>query len=155
MPVFQDSENQPPLLPPGDYIFCVTDFEIGISQSVTTRGCEKYTVELSMEPTGKHVLDFLYDHPKCIFKIDTLLKSGGVQLQKGEAFDFRKDQAERNKVRWVNPLGLRGWCKLKHRKLEAKNGKPERVVNEVEEYYTTKEKLAPRRIEVDEEEKPF
>jgi hypothetical protein len=151
MPVFKDSENQKPFVPPGDYIFRVVDFEIGISTSQKTNGSEKYELEVELEGQGKKVQTLLIDHESCAWKLDTFLKSAGVQLRRGEAYDFRKDRAEATGVRWVNPIGLRGWCKV-----GTKPGlkDPSKTFNEIEVFYTDREKLHPV-VEVPEEDQPF
>jgi hypothetical protein len=153
MPTFNDSQNVPQLLPDGDYIFCVADFEIGLSTGGKTNGCEKYEVELEIEPSGKKVLEFMVDHPTCAWKIDTFLKSCGVKLTKGESFDFREDVAKEKGIRWVNPIGLRGWCCLKS---EPSSKDPKKIFNKVAIFYTEKTKLEARLANaVSEEDVPF
>lgn len=157
MPKFGDSSNIPPLLPGGDYAFCVTGFECSISSTALTRGAEKYQLELEIEPTGKKVQEHLIDHEKTAWKIDCFVKSSGVKLVKGQAFDFRQDLAEASGVVWVDPIGLRGWCHLKQDTLPLKPGydKP-MIVNKVDVFYTDKPKLPRRVIEVEaEEDRPF
>ena len=153
MPKFNDSENIPPLLPEGDYVFCVTDFDSKISQGAKTRGSDMFELTLAIEPTGKQVYDNLIDHSTCGWKIDTFLKSAGVKLAKGESFEFRQDLANANAVKWVNPLGLRGWCRLVQEELPPKEGRKALTVNKVATYYTDKAKISARVVE--EEEKPF
>ena len=153
MPKFNDSENRAPFQPEGDYVFCVTEFEIGISNGQKTAGCEKYEVTLEIEGPGNQVFENMIDHESCSWKIDTFLKSAGVKLAKGEAFEFRKDTAERKGVRWVNPLGLRGHCRLIVEEYE-KNGQ-KRKTNRVAVFYTDKPKLAARVIEKQEDDVPF
>lgn len=146
MPTFNDSNNIPPVLPEGDYIFCVTGFECRISQGQKTRGCDQYEIELEIEPSGKKVTDILTDHPSCAWKIDTFIKSAGIRMAKGMAFEFRADLAKRNNVPFVNPMGLRGWCRLIQDQLPPREGKNEKplTVNKVAAYYTDKPKLIGR-----------
>lgn len=154
MPTFQDSDNIPQLLPEGDYIFCCTGFDIGISTGKKTSGAEAYDVELEIEPIGKKVTEFMVDHPSCAWKIDTFLKAAGVVLKKGEAFEFREDTAAQRGLRWVNPIGLRGWCKLRVEDY-VKDGQ-KRQSNKIAVFYADKEKLPARVIEeTPEEQKPF
>lgn len=156
MPTFNDSQNIPPLLDPGDYVFKVVAFECKLSQGTKTRGSDVFELELAIEPTGKIVYERLIDHPSCNWKIDVFLKSAGIVLAKGQSFEFRKDMAESNNVPWVNPLGLRGWCRLGHKTLPASGTYPERTVNEVTVFYTDKAKLSPVPVEEPQEEyKPF
>lgn len=146
MPVFNDSQNIPPVVPEGDYVFCVVGFECGISSGGKTAGSDKYDVELEIEPSGKRVTEFLIDHPSCSWKIDTFLKSCGIQLAKGEAFEFREDIASATGVRWVNPLGLRGHCRLYVEEYTPKGGTEKRKANKVAVFYTDRPKLEPRAI---------
>jgi hypothetical protein len=153
MPKFNDSENIPALLPEGDYVFTVIGFECKISQGAKTRGSDQFEVEITIAPAGKRVIETLTDHPSCDWKIDTFLKSAGIKLAKGESFEFRKDMAEKSGVKWINPLGLRGWCRLFVEEYE-KNGQ-KRKTNNVATFYTDKAKLEAVVIEVPEDEKPF
>lgn len=149
MPVFNDSNNILPLLPDGDYIFEVSDFECKLSKGAKTSGSDKYELELTFE-TGNRVYESLIDHPSCAWKIDTFLKSAGVKMAKGESFDFREDLARANGVRWVDPIGLRGWCRVGSIELPPKDGRPALNVNTITTFYTDKPK-----IEANEERKPF
>lgn len=156
MPTFKDSNGIPPLLPPGDYVFCVVDFEIGISSGGKTRGADKFDMTLEIEPNGNKVNEVLIDHDLCDWKIDTFLKSSGIKLAKGQAFQFREDTAKEQGVPWVNPIGLRGWCRVKQETMPKTEQYPNpRTVNKVDVFYVDKEKLARRVIEVAEEDAPF
>jgi hypothetical protein len=162
MPVFNDSNNIPPLAPEGDYVFTVKAFEIGISQGPKTRGADKFTLELDLEPPGQ-CTESLIDHAATSWKIDCFLKSAGVKLAKGQAFEFRKDAAESQGVLWVNPLGLRGWCKViqdtippkteEDKKAIAAGTKKPLVVNRVAVFYTDRPKVAAK-VQA-EEDRPF
>ena len=155
MPVFGDSNNVPPLLPEGDYVFCVVGFECKISQGPKTRGSDQFEVELEIEPSGKKVNEIMTDHPSCSWKIDTFLKASGIKLAKGAAFEFRQDVALASDVPWVNPLGLRGWCRITQEEVPAKENRKAFTVNRVGTFYTDRPKLPARVIEVPEEDKPF
>jgi hypothetical protein len=167
MPVFNDSENMVPLVPEGDYIFCVVGFEIGISNGAKTRGSERYEVELELEGDGhgKKINEGLIDHESTGWKLDCFLKSAGVNLVKGKAYDFREDLAKSNNVPWVNPLGLRGWCRVIQDTLPPRTEedakaikagtKKATVLNKVAVFYTDRPKLPARVMEVPEEERPF
>lgn len=144
MPVFKDSNNIPPLLPEGDYIFCCLDFESKISQGNKTRGSDTFELTLEIEPSGKKVPCTLIDHPTCDWKIDCFLKAAGVALKKGESFDFRQDVANAAGLVYVDARGLRGWCHLTQKTLPPKPDKPALTVNEIQIFYTDKPKL-PRR----------
>lgn len=104
MPVFNDSENMPGLVPEGDYIICVEKFESGIQTGGKTAGSEKYDLTFSIDGGGR-VYETLIDHPTCNWKIDCFLKSAGIQLRKGQAFTFNKSEGT-NAMPFINPLGL-------------------------------------------------
>ena len=148
MPQFHDSEAREfKLLEPSDQILQVTGFNIGISTANgVTKGCEMYELELLAEGTGVTFEDTLYDHPKCIYRIDLFLKAAGVVLAKGENYEFREDIAREKGVRWVNPIGLRFHARVKKEPWNSNAGKPvaeHKFSNRVEIFYTDREKLAP------------
>lgn len=156
MPVFKDSNNIPPLLPEGDYVFCVVEFDSKISNGPKTRGSEQYELTLEIEPTGKRVFEILTDHPSTNWKIDCFLKAAGVKLAKNESFEFREDVARSSNVTFVDPLGLRGWCRLIQDQLPPREGKSAMTVNKVQVFYTDKAKVERRPMEeTPEEERPF
>jgi hypothetical protein len=157
MPVFQDSENVVTLVPDGDYVFCVIGFECKLSTGPKTRSSDQFDFELEIELAKGSSKCFctLIDHDSCAWKIDTFLKSSGAKVGKGEAFEFREDLAAEKGVKWINPLGLRGWCRLGAREYTRTGETTKRKVNEVVSFYTDKPKLAPREIELPEEERPF
>lgn len=152
MPVFNDSENIPAVLPEGDYSFCIVGMRCKISAGKTTAGCEVFEMDLEMEPSNKGVMEFLIDHKSCLWKWDVMLKSCGVKLQKGEPYDLRKEVATQSGIRWINPIGLRGWCRLIQ---EPSSRDPKRMFNRVAVFYTDRPKLEPREIETSEEDTPF
>ncbi len=156
MPKFGDSENIMTLVEEGDYVFCVVDFKQGLSTGGRTSGCEKYELKLELEGVNSFVKENLIDSPNTAWKIDCFLKSAGVKLVKDEAFEFREDAALANQVRWVNPIGLRGHCRVIVETYEKKSddvGKPTGKSNKVQVFYTDKPKLAPK--VVDETDVPF
>jgi hypothetical protein len=112
MPVFTDQQNKKFSVPDGDYVFCVTDFESKISAGGKTAGSEMYGLTMEVEGHNVRVVSNMIDHPSCAWKIDTFLKSCGITIAKGEAYEFNKDIADSKGVRFVNPIGLRGWAKL-------------------------------------------
>ena len=159
MPKFNDSENQAPIQPDGDYIFRVIEFSSGISAGSKTRGSDDYKLTLELEPSGAKVNERLIDHPSCDWKIDTFLKSAGVQIAKGAAFEFQENRAIASGVPFINPIGLRGWCRI-HTETYAKKGEPAEdkgkwtgKSNKVAIFYTDKPKLP--RIDPPVEADPF
>jgi len=153
MPKFTDAENKIyTLLPEGDYKYMVTDWEIGISTGPLTAGSEKYTAKFTLiDHPGSELRETLIDHPKTGWKIDTFLKSAGIRPGKDEVYEFNQRVAEESGVRWINPIGLRGWCKLIQEDYVTK-AKVVIKVNKIAIFYTDKEKL-PQVIS--EEEIPF
>lgn len=157
MPVFNDSENKTfVLLPEGDYQLTCTECEIGIQSGGKTAGSETYrlTFEAS-DGKGKcsTVKELLIDHATCAWKIDIFCKACGVKLAKGQAFSFRKDEADRNKWTWVDPLGLRCTAKLIVEQFTTKDGR-KLETNRVAVFYTDRPLL--ERVKVaEDEDKPF
>lgn len=163
MPQFNDSENQAyELQQPGDRILRVMDFEISIQSGGVTSGSEKYDVKIGIEDDNGNVVGMchenLIDHEKTNWKIDTFLKSMGVKLAKGERFEFNEQKAKAKNVRWVDPLGLRGWGTIKVDTYDKPIGPPgpeqkkeKKYSNKVAIFITNKEKL-PRAVVARKEE---
>lgn len=157
MPKFTDAENKTYiLLPEGDYKYMVTDWEIGISTGPATAGSEKYTAKFTLiDHPGSELRETLIDHPKTGWKIDTFLKSAGIKPGKDEDFAFKPNEQSKcdpeTGLLWINPIGLRGWCKLIQEDYVTK-AKTTIKINKVSIFYTDKEKL-PQIIS--EEEMPF
>jgi hypothetical protein len=150
MPIFNDSENRKPIVEEGDYTLTVVGFEIGISAGGKTAGCEKYDVEFEVDGHGTHVFEVLLDHPTCAWKIDCFLKACGQRLKKGQSFAFRQDEAERNKVLWIDPIGLRCPVRLVQDSYKPKSAGPNdppRIKNKVAVFYTDRPAL-PRAVVV-------
>ena len=148
MPVFQDTDNRPPrvIIEPCDAIFCVTKFGSAYTQKSTAKvpsGTLVYQMELEIEGKNCIVEEDLYDIEAAQWRLDTFLKSAGVQLAKGEAFEFSKAKADEAFVKHVNPIGLRGWC---HVKKQPWTNQPGKFSNEIGIFYTDKPKLPRREI---------
>jgi hypothetical protein len=149
MPTFTDApEKKFTLLPEGDYVLCVTDFEIGISTSKKTAGSEKYSITFEVEGNSVDLKEMLFDHESCLWKLEAFLKSSGIALKKGEAYEFRKDKADMAGIRWIDPIGLRCHAKLGQEPYTTTAGK-NITVNKIAIFYTDRPKLPPRRIEDD------
>lgn len=155
MPTFNDSNNIPAVLAEGDFIFCVTGYNSKISQGQKTRGSDVFELELEIEPSEKRIIEHLIDHPSCNWKIDCFLKSAGVKLAKGEAFEFSESKAQGAGCKYVDPIGLRGWCRVTQEIVPPRDGKKEFTVNKIGTFYTDKPKLAARVFEKAEEDRPF
>lgn len=148
MPVFNDSENRVAVLhEEGDYVFRVASVKFGISGGGKTNGCPTYELSLLIEKTGGTVFETLIDADSTAWKIDVFLKSSGVYLPKGVAFEFDRERAEADGVRWVNAVGLRGWCRLSLEAVTDRDGKPKlengkpKLRNRVSVFYTDRPKL--------------
>lgn len=161
MPTFNDSENIAKFVPEGDYTFTVTEFDQAISQGGKTSGSTRYALTLEVDlPSGSRgprVFESLIDHASTAWKIDTFLKSAGVALAKGEGFEFNEGDARKHRAKFVNPIGLRGWCRLVVEEYPANSGKKK---NRVSTFYTNKAKLpalvaAPQATVIDAEDVPF
>ena len=145
MPTFRDSDNLPPLLPAGDYIYKVVEFSSGISAGGKTSGSDKYELVLEF-PGGAKCRENLIDHDSCSWKIDTFLKSAGVKIPKGAEFKFTIDERG-DDVSIINPLGLKGSCKLRIENYPKKGEDKEKPAtwtgksNRVEIFYTDKPKI--------------
>lgn len=142
MPVFKNQENQSfELLPEGDYVFTVIEMESGIQTgNGKTAGSPFWELKLKIEGKNAHVWERLIDHESCSFKIDTFLKSTGAAPQAGVAFEFDAAAAESAGVLHIDPVGLRGWCKL-NVDTYTPPGKPPIKRNKVQVFYTDKPKL--------------
>jgi hypothetical protein len=159
MPIFNDSENKQPnvLAADGDYIFTVVGLKTSISKGPKTSGSDVFelTFELDRSP-GSTVYEKLMDHPSTSWKLDCFLKSAGVDLVKWEGYSFIQSEASSNGFKWVNPFGLRGWCRIGREKYTGSDQK-EREKNVVVTFYTGKAKVP--RVEVqqpdEDEEAPF
>lgn len=157
MPKFNDQQERPALIEPQDAIFCVLDMECGLSKKKGSEGCASYKIEFEIEPSGKRVFEDLDDSKDWGWKIDTFLKSAGVAPAKGEDFEFQKDKAETEKVKWIDPIGLRGWCRVtkeSYQKGKLPGAENTRTVNRIGTFYVDKPKL-PRREMPAEEPMPF
>jgi hypothetical protein len=160
MPIFGDKDNLPPqeLLPEKDYKFKVVGMEFGFSTGPSTAGSEEFKVKVQIEGKPRTIVERLIDHKSCDWKIDCFLKSTGIKLAKGEAWDFRKDTADGMGGRWINYMGLRGWCRVIVEEYKHKASGEQRKTNKIGTFYTDKEKLPPdaeMQAEKEKEETPF
>lgn len=148
MPTFKNAENLVAVIhPEGDYVFEVIKLEIGQSTGAATNGSDKYELTLRVESTGGRVFETLIDHESCAWKIDCFLKSTGVVMATDESFEFCAERAAAAGVAWVDPVGLRGWCKLiveNYTPNNAPAGAPKKQKNKVAVFYTDREKLPPK-----------
>lgn len=145
MPVFKDQENKVNiLLPPGDYVFTVLDYESGLQTgSGKTAGSPFW--ELKLELVDKQnqravVYERLIDHPSCDFKIDTFVKSTGVRLVPNQPYEFDARAAADSGCQHVDPIGLRGWCSILVDDYERKGGGTAKK-NKVSAFLTDRPKL--------------
>lgn len=145
MPVFKNQENKVNiLLPPGDYIYTVVNYESGLQTGTgKTAGSPFWELHLEITDTKKQtatVYERLIDHPSCDFKIDTFLKSAGVQLDPGAPFEFDERAAIESGYQHVDVIGLRGWCSLLVDEYDRKGGGTAKR-NKVSAFLTNRPKL--------------
>lgn len=153
MPTFRDSENiSTVIVPEGDYIYQVRAMKHGLSTGQRTNGCTKYEMELVLEGHDSTVYETLIDHDSTNWKLDTFLKSAGVRLAKDQGYDFRWTQAQADGVTYINPVGLRGWCRVAIEEYLSKSNEKKRK-NKVLTFYTDRPKL-PRVEQPDEVDEP-
>jgi len=148
MPIYQDRDNQTFVLhPPGEYQFQVVAYETGLSMGAKTRGSPMWELKILIEQKGGHVFESLIDHEACSWKIDTFLKSTGVVIAKGSAFEFDRAASISMGCTWVNPVGLRGWCHLIVEEFTPQGATSPKKKNKVGAFLTDKPKL-PRIVAV-------
>jgi hypothetical protein len=140
------------LLPAGDYIFCVREFECGIQSGGKTSGSEKFVMQLEIEGKGATVRETLIAHESTGWKINNFIQCAGIVIPEGGEFEFRRDVAEDAGCTWVNPIGLRGHCAIivetyaKKTDSDYPNTSPKNMTgkaNKVAVFYTDRPKLAP------------
>ena len=142
MPTFKNQENQTHVLhPEGDYHFTVTGLETGIqSGSGKTVGSPFWELKLAIDKGGV-VYEKLIDHPTCDWKIDTFLKCTNAAPPVGVAFEFDADAAASAGIHWIDPIGLRGTCRLIVEEYTKQGTTEKRKINRVGTFYTDKPKL--------------
>src|SRR5579859_3628898 len=163
MPTFQNKEQAPLSAKPGQYILRVIGLDKKLSKGAQTNGCTMYDFRLLVEQVGSRMRDsHIFTEPHtpekavefCQAKTDGFLKSCGVEIAVGEAWDFDEQDAARTAAetgkpcRFINPIGLRGWAEVgMQRKQNPTTGSWEDTpFNEVRFWITNKEKL-PRHVE--------
>jgi len=144
MPIFKDAESAFQLVPPGDYILCVFQFESELSNGRKTRGSELYNIVFIIEGTNAKVVEKLIDHESCDWKIDTFLKSCGIRnLPKGQEWYFDKAKAQSRGVPWINPMGLRCHARVENETYTSSRTNKPVTKNSVATYYTDRAVLPP------------
>ena len=135
------------VIEPQDIIWQIADFEIGIANTRgVTNGCECYEVTFVAEGKGAEWSETFYDHESCLWRLFTMLQSGGVKIEEGEQFEFREDLAREKNVRWVNPIGLRGHGRVKVETFAKRTDDPKKPTgraNRMDFFYTDKGDLPP------------
>src|SRR4029450_503655 len=122
MPIFRDAEPTGTIVPEGEYVLSVKRFEQNLSTGAKTKGSDMYEVVFEIEPGKGQCIERLIDHPSTDWKIDLFLKSAGVQLTKGQPYEFNLERAKAKNARWVNPLGLRCWAHVVIESYEKRGG---------------------------------
>lgn len=143
MPVFQDSKEPVFYVPEGDYIFCVTKFEMKYSQGAKTSGAEQYELTCEVEDKNSHYYETLIAHPSTLWRLEAFLRCVGHPMKSGDGWSFSKDEAVAQGWKWINPLGLRGHVNLRVEEYPVGSGKRR---NKVNVYYVSKGMLPARVI---------
>jgi hypothetical protein len=143
MPVFTNQENKAFVLrKAGDYPFQVVGMESGLQTGTgKTAGCPYWEMKLKIDDAeGGTVFKRLIDHPSCNWMIDTFLKSAGVEVTEGTAFEFVEDTAESSGCLWIDPIGLRGWFHLGVEEYDSKKSGQKEKRNSVLSFLTDRPK---------------
>lgn len=147
MPTFGNREASPQNSKPGDYILRVIGFDKGLSTGAKTSGATKYELKCLVESTGSLLVDnhVFADNEYFQSKLDCFLKSCGVVLREGEAFDFDQEDCDAftrdsgKPCKFIPLIGLRGWATIGMKKPQ--NAGDVAKWNEVMVWLTNKEKL--------------
>lgn len=142
---FRDSDNLVMLIEPGDYVLEVVGYELKLS----TKGDPQIEVDVvNVDPKtldripGKSTKfkDTLTLSEKAGWRVDTFLKSCGIQIAKDAEVEFDPEQRDDGKV-FVDLRGLRGWALVGQ---EPGTKDPTKKFQKVVTWYTNKEKIARR-----------
>ena len=140
MPRYEDRENMPDLIEPGEYMFKVLAIELGISAGAKTVGSDKFDLKLAIPAKGGYVMyDALIDHDCISWRIDTFVKSCGIKIAKGQTFSFVKEDTGVPGEHC--PVGCFGWCVVRVSEFTTKTG-GKKSKNEIAVYLTDRAKIA-------------
>lgn len=134
---FQDRENAQ-TIEPCDAIVEVINYAIGVSQR---GGHPQVILKLRVEGHGNVIEEYLTASPNAGWRIDTFLKSCGVEVKAGENVEFDPDEFEAAKAEGVLCIelqGLRGHVSIIK---EPGQKDPTKFYNKIGVWYTNKPKL--------------
>ena len=139
--VLENDGSEFPILPEGDYVFEVTDFERGsFPGSEKMCACNKATLTLRIESehSTTNVFDDLILHKRMEWKLSQFFRAIG-----------QKKKGERVTMNWNAVIGSRGRAHIVVNKYTDRNGQ-ERENNKVGKYLEYDESLMPKPEGVDE-----
>ena len=153
MGTFKNREAMEFTCKPGEYIFRVLSFDKGISKGAKSAGDDQYKLKVLIEQPNVLVQAYLTDseNEALAAQCDCFLKctSGGIEPPIGinEPWNFDADDARGTGARFVDLIGLRGWCYVgwEDRPKDAP-ATWEPKYNKVKTWLTNKPKL-PRHVE--------
>jgi len=119
MPVFLDTPAFS-LIPEGEYLYEVVDFNVDEEDKGKLKGAIKYILTLALHDEDGNdvgrIRDQLHEAPQLQWKFDQFIRSCNAvaefKLSKGQCYEFVKDKAKSAKCPWIDPIGLRGHCKV-------------------------------------------
>lgn len=138
---FEDRENLQ-AIEPQDAIVEVINYAFGLSK---TGGHPQVILKCRVEGHGVTFEEYLTSSPAGAWRIDTFLKSCGVDVKVGQNVEFDPEEFEAAKAEGavcVELQGLRGWVSIIK---EPGQKDPNKFYNKVGIWYTNKAKL-PRKV---------
>jgi len=97
--IFQNADNMPRFVEPGEYLLTVVE----ASETVSRNGDDMIKLKLEIEDRGVHLYDYLVATEKSFWKIDTFLKAIGEEVVEGEEVELCAADLE----------GRQGYARLK------------------------------------------
>lgn len=123
--VFTGQDNIAPPVPEGDYIMEVVSFSTGITKA----GDEKVDLMVATDKSNSRCMETLTFIPAAFWKIDTFVRSVGVEAKVGEELEITADSV----------IGRKGWAHLTLSSYDSKKEPGKKVpCNKVAYWYTDK-----------------
>lgn len=127
--VFTNQENIAPPVPEGDYVLEVVSFATG----VTKAGDEKVELMVATEGKNSRTLETLTFNEAAFWKIDTFVKSVGIEAKVGQELDITGESV----------IGRKGWAHLTLSSYKSKKDPAKDVpCNKVAYWYTDRGRVA-------------
>lgn len=125
--VFKNRGNVPPVLPEGDYIVEVTDYECGVSKA---KGNDMVTLHCRVDGQGNELREHLVFTESSGWKLDTFVRCVGIAPKEGETFNLTDETT----------IGCRGWVHIIQEEFKPKD-KPAYMTNKIGMWHVDKPKL--------------